>query len=211
METTLEIPLFPYKVVLFPGMPLALHIFEERYKEMVSKCLDIKNEFGMLLVSGDQLCNVGCTAEITQILQRYNDGRLDLVIEGRRRFHVLEYLQRDLYLEAVIEYFDDDEEDVPDDLLTRVLKSYQDMIKLQTKGVGAVKGIFDPKQFSFIIASTMDIELEDKQTLLELTSTTERMRKLDDSLINIVTQLEELDKADRAASLNGRARHEDDE
>ena len=209
MENTVNIPLFPLNLVLYPGMHLPLHIFEERYKEMVGNCLKFESEFGVLLLNDEQLSNVGCTAKVTQVYTQYADGKLDILTEGSRRFHVLEFMQDDDRLEATIEYFDDVNGDVPDDLLERVLKSYQAMIKLQTSGIGGVKGIFDPKQFSFFIASTMDLELEEKQTLLELTSTAERMRKLDDSLEQIVKRLVELAHIERAASLNGHGKHAD--
>ena len=208
MDNTVEIPLFPLPLVLFPGMQLPLHIHEEKYKEMVGECPKSESEFGILLLNDDQLSNVGCTARVTQIHTQYADGNLDIFTEGRRRFHVLDLLQRGDSLEATIEYFDDENDDVPDDLLERVLKSYQAMIKLQTRGLGGVKGIFDPKQFSFFIASTTDMEMEEKQTLLELTSTTERMRKLDGSLDQIVKRLEELARIERAAGLNGHGKHE---
>jgi Lon protease-like protein len=208
MDNTLEIPLFPLNLVLYPGMHLPLHIFEDRYKEMINECLSADSEFGVVLLNDDQLCNVGCTAKVTQVYKKHADGKMDILSEGQRRFHVLEFMQRDDSLDAVIEYFDDDSEEVADELLEGVLESYQSMVNLQTKGIGGVKGIFDPRQFSFFIASTTDMALEEKQTLLELTSTAERMRKLEVSLGQIVKQLEGLARIERAASLNGHGKHE---
>ena len=112
--------------------------------------------------------------------------------------------------EGVIEFFDDDSsEDLPDELLDNVLNAYQKMIHLQTRGVGAVKGIFDPVHFSFIIASTLALDPPEKQTLLELTSTTERIRKLDTALMHMVSQLEKQAALERRAGTNGHGKHDE--
>ncbi len=208
---TPEIPLFPLNTVLFPGMPLHLHIFEPRYKEMVQKCLHEKQEFGILLLHETQLCQVGCTARITQVLRQFENGSMDILTEGRRRFRVLDVLNREAYLEAVVEYFDDETEDIPSDLLKKVLNAYQKMIRLQTRGVGAIRGIFDPVHFSFIIASTIDMVLKDRQSLLELTSTTQRIRKLDTALLETMRKLDKQEKLKRVAEMNGHGKHEPDE
>lgn len=208
---TPEIPLFPLNTVLFPGMPLHLHIFEPRYKEMVHKCLQEKSEFGILLLHETQLCQVGCTARITQILRQFENGSMDILTEGRRRFRVLDVLNRESYLEAVVEYFDDENEDIPSDLLKKVLNAYQKMIRLQTRGVGAIRGIFDPVHFSFIIASTIDMVLNERQSLLELTSTTERIRKLDTALLVTMQKLDKQEKLKRVAEMNGHGKHEPEE
>ena len=206
----IEIPLFPLNTVLFPGMSLPLHIYEDQYKDMIQHCLQNDSEFGILLFNETELSQVGCTAKILHILKQYEDGRMDIVTEGQQRFHVLDFLQRNDYMEGIIEYFDDEtNEEVPDDLLNKVLKIYQDMIRFQTRGVGAVKGIFDPAYFSFIIASTLELDLPEKQTLLELTSTTERIRKLDTALIHIVSQLEKQAEMERIAGMNGHGNHND--
>ncbi len=206
-----EIPLFPLNTVLFPGMPLHLHIFEPRYKEMVHKCIHEKMEFGILLLHETQLCQVGCTARITQILRQFENGSMDILTEGRRRFRVLDVLNRESYLEAVVEYFDDENEDIPSDLLKKVLNAYQKMIRLQTRGVGAIRGIFDPVHFSFIIASTIEMVLKDRQSLLELTSTTERIRKLDTALLVTMRKLDKQEKLKHVAEMNGHGKREPEE
>jgi ATP-dependent Lon protease len=154
---------------------------------------------------------VGCTARITQILRQFENGSMDILTEGRKRFRVLDVLNRESYLEAVVEYFDDDSEDIPSDLLKKVLDAYQKMIRLQTRGVGAIRGIFDPVHFSFIIASTLDMVLQERQSLLELTSTTERIRKLDTALLDTMQKLGEQEKMKRLADMNGHGKHEPEE
>lgn len=205
---TREIPLFPLNTVLFPGMPLHLHIFEPRYKEMVQQCLDKKIDFGIILLKGTQLCEVGCTASIKQILKQYDNGAMDILTEGRARFNVLDVLNQQSYLEAVVEYFDDDSEDIPAEILKKVLAAYQKTIGLQTRGVGSIRGIFDPVHFSFIIASTIELELQEQQSLLELTSTTLRIKELEISLLKKIQKLEQQEKTKRLADMNGHGKHE---
>ena len=80
------LPLFPLDVVLLPGAPFPLHIFEPRYKEMIADCLAESQPFGVVRVKDDGIANLGCTAEITSIVKKYEDGRLDILTEGRRPF-----------------------------------------------------------------------------------------------------------------------------
>jgi len=84
------LPLFPLEVVLFPGVPLPLHIFEPRYKEMIGECRTNQTPFGVIRALEQGIAEVGCTAEIVSVTKEYADGRLDLVAEGRKRFEVLD-------------------------------------------------------------------------------------------------------------------------
>src|SRR5437660_7394803 len=87
------IPLFPLEVVLLPGTPLPLHIFDPRYKEMLGECLEPKKQFGVIRAQETNLADVGCTAEILAVTKTYDDGRMDIVAEGRDRFELLELNQ----------------------------------------------------------------------------------------------------------------------
>jgi len=90
-----RIPLFPLNVVLLPGAELPLHIFEPRYREMVKTCIEEKSEFGILLSLPKGLARVGCTAEITAVVERYDDGRMDILTAGRAPFRVVELFTED--------------------------------------------------------------------------------------------------------------------
>jgi Lon protease-like protein len=83
------LPLFPLDLVLLPGTPLPLHIFEPRYTEMISECLDRSQHFGVIRGEDQELAEIGCTAEILTVTQKYPDGRMDIVTEGRARFEVV--------------------------------------------------------------------------------------------------------------------------
>jgi hypothetical protein len=96
------LPLFPLDVVLLPGTPLPLHIFEPRYKEMIGECRSNGTAFGVIRALEHDLAEIGCTAEIVSITKEYEDGRLDLVAEGRNRFEVIELNQERAFLRADI-------------------------------------------------------------------------------------------------------------
>src|SRR5690349_7215503 len=94
------LPLFPLDLVLFPGATLPLHIFEPRYREMISECLDQKKSFGVLRAKEDGVAEIGCTAEIITVTSKYPDGRMDIVTEGRERFEVVQVSQERAFLQA---------------------------------------------------------------------------------------------------------------
>ena len=106
METL--IPLFPLDVVLFPGTPLPLHIFEPRYKEMIGECLAQQRAFGVVRAVEQGLAEVGCTAEIVSVVKEYPDGRMDLVTEGRKRFELLRVNQDRSFLRGEVLVVEDE-------------------------------------------------------------------------------------------------------
>ena len=204
---TEEIPLFPLNTVLFPGMPLQLHIFEDRYKEMIQKCLTQELDFGVILHQDSKLSDVGCTAKIKQIIRQYDNGESEILTEGQRRFRIRKILRKEVFLEASVEYFDDDNEDLPAEFLQKVVSTYQKLISLQTRGVGSIRGIFDPVNFSFIIASTLDIIPQERQILLELTSTYERIKRLETALLKSMDELNKEEEIRNLASQNGHSKN----
>src|SRR4051794_30914805 len=104
------IPLFPLEVVLLPGTPMPLHIFEERYKEMIGASIENKSEFGIVQAGEKGILNIGCTATVERVVQRYPDGRMDIVVVGRRRFEIILLDQEKQFLRASVSFFDDEEE-----------------------------------------------------------------------------------------------------
>ena len=107
------LPLFPLEVVLLPGTPLPLHIFEPRYKEMIGECLANDAPFGVVRALEEGIAEVGCTAEIITVTKEYPDGRLDLIAEGRKRFEVLELNQDRSFLQAEVLLMPDEPEARP--------------------------------------------------------------------------------------------------
>src|SRR4051812_16389463 len=103
------IPLFPLNVVVFPRTRLPLHIFEERYKEMVGQVIGDESEFGIVLAKQDGIVNAGCTVAIEKVLEMYPDGRMDIMTVGRRRFEVVSLNEEKPYLQGEVAFFDDDD------------------------------------------------------------------------------------------------------
>jgi Lon protease-like protein len=104
----MRIPLFPLDTVLFPGAALPLHIFEERYREMIGECLAQKKEFGVVRGEAERLAVIGCTAKIVRVLERYGDGRMDILCEGTRRFEIEGLDDSRSFLQADVEFFEDE-------------------------------------------------------------------------------------------------------
>lgn len=107
-DSIMRIPLFPLDAVLFPGSALPLHIIEERYREMVGECLTENKPFGVVRADGDQMAIVGCTATIVRVLERYHDGRMDILCEGSRRFEIEGLDESRTFLQADVGFFEDE-------------------------------------------------------------------------------------------------------
>lgn len=173
-----RIPLFPLNVVLFPGEPLPLHIFEPRYRRMVRECLDNRSHFGMLLALSDGIARVGCSAEILEVTKHYDDGRMDILSVGRHRFRVVDLFTEDPLLEGNIEYLLD--EDSPRDPQERaeLIELYEACYTLLFSGLPKSLADSQPELLSFAIAGALPIDLLWKQQVLELHSEAERQARL---------------------------------
>ncbi len=104
----MRIPLFPLDTVLFPGATLPLHIFEPRYREMIGECLAAEKQFGVVTAEPDKMAIVGCMAKIVRVVKRHPDGRMEILCEGTRRFEIEGLDDSRRFLQADVEYFDDD-------------------------------------------------------------------------------------------------------
>src|SRR5208283_4491405 len=130
------IPLFPLQVVVFPRTRLPLHIFEERYKEMIGNAIRDHSEFGVVLAKEDGIVNAGCTVMVEKVLETYPDGRMDILTRGLRRFEIVELSAEKDYLQAEVSFFDDDDPaPAPADLRDQALSNYRAM-----SGLAASRG-----------------------------------------------------------------------
>ena len=184
------IPLFPLGLVLFPGMPLPLHIFEERYKLMINQCLDQNKEFGVVLFNGHQIQDIGCSAIILKVLKEYSDGKLDILCMGKKRFFIKKLLESKAYLESEVIFFDDEIESISREWEDMAAKGINLLLQTESvppkeEGLRLLKKL-DYKGISFLIAGSEGFTPEEKQVFLELTSTVERLRKGIGSLEKIV-------------------------
>src|SRR5262249_12035249 len=125
------LPLFPLQVVVFPRTQLPLHIFEERYKEMVGEAIRDSSEFGIVLAKDEGIVNAGCTVIVDKVLRSHPDGRMDILTRGIRLFEIVLLNQEKSYLRGEVAYFDDDEPGpAPNDVRTEALRLYQSWLEL---------------------------------------------------------------------------------
>jgi len=192
--------LFPLNVVLFPGAPLPLHIFEPRYKEMINECMEQKKPFGMVKASKDALAEVGCTAVIQKVLKKYDDGRLDIDTEGKQRFEIIHLNQERSYLQGEVVFFDDDPGDVPESEARSAVKLHEQLF-----GILGQQATFEPKnqRLSFQLAHELPVDLDFKQALLEMKSEPERMATLIEYYKATIPKVERTLDVRRKASGNG--------
>jgi Lon protease-like protein len=191
MTQTVKIPIFPLGLVLLPDMHLPLHIFEERYKQMISDCLAADRPFGIVLFDGQSIRSVGCMARIRKVLKRYDDGRMDIMAQGAERFFIRELIEERAYMEARVLFFDDAEEDASGDNLADVVETALNLLKkLSETDIGfhlpSLGNRINPGKLSYAIAALDGFEPAERQGLLEMTASSERLDKCVQSLSRIV-------------------------
>lgn len=212
-----ELPLFPLSVVLFPGVPLPLHIFEPRYKQMLKDVQNGESLFGLSYFDdstahGDvpPVGSIGCVAKVTDT-QTFPDGRANILTVGVIRYRIESYLERgDPYLVVKVSYFEDESEQSDE-----LKESSREVAETFTRIARAVRTInderanlpnisdSDPERLSFLVAAAMEVESDVKQELLELRSTSERLRRLRDILTRAVAGYEERARVHELAKGNG--------
>ncbi len=205
------LPLFPLEVVLFPGASLPLHIFEDRYKEMIAECLKAQSEgfgqeeFGVLLAKGGKTCSVGCTAHIEEVVRRYDDGRLDIFTVGRRRFEVRSTDHSRSFLFGSVSFFEDDHLEVPSEVaMAQALELLAKLLKRYDRAEEFSEGFPRPEEYvSFQIASALPLDLEIKQRLLTQRNEIERLVELAKAMEGLLQQLDLRDRARAKAGGNG--------
>lgn len=212
-----ELPLFPLSIVLFPGVPLPLHIFEPRYRQMLRDIQVKNNLFGLSYFDASAsereippAGHVGCVAEVTET-QALPDGRSNILTVGVIRYRIEEYVERGLpYLVARVSFFED--EDEAEELLR---ESAHEVAETFTRIARAVRIInderaslpdisdTDPQRLSFLVAAAMEADTDVKQELLEMRSTSERLRRLREMLARAVSSYEERARVHELAKGNG--------
>ena len=212
-----DLPIFPLSIVLFPGVPLPLHIFEQRYRQMLNDIRVSNNLFGIsyfdVSTSPQEFPpagHIGCVAEVSET-QTLPDGRSNILTVGVIRYRIEEYVERgDPYLVARVTFFEDEDDD--NELLRN---SSREVAETFTRIARAVRTINDeraglpdisdtePQQLSFLVAAAMEVDTDLKQELLEMRSTSERLRRLRDMLARAVSSYEERARIHEMAKGNG--------
>ena len=191
------LPLFPLDLVLLPGMRLPLHIFEDRYKEMIGDAIAQRTEFGIVQGSDEGILNIGCTATVEEVVQRYPDGRLDILTVGRRRFEIVLLDQEKEYLRASVTFFDDEpEEPAPDQLRTLAVAAFRVLRKDEQVPEG------DDPELSFKLAAAIP-DKNFRQMMLSIRSESERLRHIVEQLPVVAARMRRIARAQQLAPRNG--------
>ena len=201
-----DIPLFPLNVVLMPGSPLPLHIFEERYKQMVNECLESGAEFGMVLADESGTRSVGCTATIVELVERYEDGRLVILVEGSRRFKLNEIMTGKPYYVGDVEYIEEGPEEDVGSLAEECVALLERVVAAATEGSVDIEIETPYRNLSFTIAGRIEFDLDTRQQILELTTERERLVKVRELLTEVAQRLEREQQAREKAQRNGHLR-----
>jgi Lon protease-like protein len=201
MASTIErFPLFPLGLVLLPGELVPLHIFEERYRLMIGECLEEEREFGIIWLADDALKDVGCAARITQVLERFEDGRLNIVVQGTTPFRLERRIGDLPYPAGDIELLSD-EPDVDESALERARSGYADLVERVTDTRPEPEALEELDAYG--MAATLDIALPAKQTLLELRSEPSRLEQLEGLFAETLRRIETAARVAEQASGNG--------
>jgi Lon protease-like protein len=199
----MKIPLFPLEVVLFPEAALPLHIFEDRYREMVSVCLAEKIAFGVVCAQREGLAVVGCTAEIVRVLEKYPDGRMDILCQGSKRFEIENLDNSRSFLQAEVDFFED--EGLPATRSMREECTALHFEVLELMGGEKSQRSFDldePVAFRLAWASPTDLPF--RIELLAMRSDSERTEKL---IAFYTAMLPKLRRGAQASAVAGRNGH----
>ncbi len=198
-------PLFPLQAVLLPGAELPLHIFEDRYKEMIREVLRERAEFGVVLASEKGLLNTGCTATVDKLLREYPDGRMDILTTGRRRFEILRLNEDRSFLRGAIEFFDDEEAaPPPPETREQAIAAFNALQKLSSQGPLAA-GEANDAQLSFRLARPVN-DLATRQILLAMRTEAERIRQLASFLPAYLIRERRVQHVKQVAPRNGHGR-----
>ncbi|MGI8580488.1 MAG: LON peptidase substrate-binding domain-containing protein [Solirubrobacteraceae bacterium] len=199
-----DFPLFPLGLVALPTETVPLHIFEERYKTMIDECLERDSEFGIVWMAEDGLRPVGCACEVAEVLERMDDGRVNLVSRGTRPFRIVERQEHLPYPAAVVEFLEDREEELDPAALDEAQRVYAALVEQVTDEEP------DPTQLAamgaYDMAATVEFGLDAKQGLLDLRSENARLRLVTRLFRAAVKRLDFVDRAQARARSNGKVR-----
>jgi ATP-dependent Lon protease len=197
-----SLPLFPLNLVLYPNERLPLHIFEERYKDLTSYCLEHDVSFGIVRSEDDTLADVGTTARIEQVVNRYEDGRLDIAVRGEERFRILETHHEKSYYTADVTLLEEEDEAVDLDLKERVITQHMKLLELAGRTVRP--DLYENvDHLSYVLAQNAALDGEQKQELLETRTENERIKYLIRHFEALIPKVEEQEDVTRRIRSNG--------
>jgi Lon protease-like protein len=192
----MRIPIFPLQVVLFPGASLPLHIFEPRYKQMMQHCEATGLDFGVVYADPDGLAVVGCAAPLVRVIERHDDGRLDILTRGGQRFQILALDESEAYLQADVKFLDDDSDPAPRSLRESALALHFEALELMAAQQAELPHLQLDRPVSFLLADALPLPLLARQALLSVDSDRERTEMLVHIYDELLPQLR-MQNADR--------------
>jgi Lon protease-like protein len=199
-----DFPLFPLGIVALPTEVVPLHIFEERYKEMLGLCLDEEREFGIVWLSDDGLKDTGCACEITQVLERMEDGRMNLLTRGTRPFRIVERQEELAYPAGLVEFLPDRDEAPDAKVADAAREAYAELVEQVTDKRPEEDDL--QAMTAYGMAATVDFGLDAKQGLLDLRSENARLRLVTRLFRAAQRRLDFVDRAQARARSNGKVR-----
>jgi Lon protease-like protein len=203
-EVAQEFPLFPLGLVALPSEAVPLHIFEDRYKAMMETCLAVSGEFGIVWMADDELHEIGCACEIAEVLERLEDGRMNLVSRGTRPFRIIERQSHLPYPAGVVEFLTDEPEETDPEMTATAQRIYADLVQRATDRELTEAELDELDAYG--MAATVDFGLEAKQGLLEMRSETARLRQVTRLFRAATRRLDFVDRAQARARSNGKVR-----
>jgi Lon protease-like protein len=199
-----DFPLFPLGIVALPGELVPLHIFEDRYKTMMNECLRDEKEFGIVWLSDEGLREVGCACVVDRVLERMDDGRMNLLTRGTRPIRVVERQRELAYPAGVVEFLVDREEVVDPELAAEAHAAYAELVKRATDEEPAEGDLAELDAYG--MAATIDFGPDAKQGLLDLRSENARLRLVTRLLNAAAKRLDMVERATERARSNGKVR-----
>jgi uncharacterized protein len=187
------LPIFPLELVLLPGVPLPLHIFEPRYKEMIAECLELKKPFGIVRAAAEGVADIGCTAEILQVTKKYDDGRMDILARGVDRFEVLEVNEDRPFLQAEITLIEDEPSRPARQMVEQAVRLHAEIAKLAGADITGPEE--SASNLSFRLAGSLPLDLDFKQKLLVTLSEAKRLEAVVGYLEAVLPGLRRASKA----------------
>ncbi|MEX0821347.1 MAG: LON peptidase substrate-binding domain-containing protein [Rhodothermales bacterium] len=200
-----SLPLFPLGVVLYPNEQMPLHIFEPRYQDLVAFCLEYDQPFGVVMFDEGDMADVGCTARIEEVTARYEEGKMDIMVRGERRFLIKEVKQERTYLTASVERMDDRKGTLESDLKERAITQHMKLLELAGRTVrpSLYQGVED---VSYVMAHNAGLTLRQKQKVLELADESERIAFLVEHFEHLIPRVEQIEDVRRKIQSNGHFR-----
>jgi len=201
-----DFPLFPLGLVALPTELVPLHIFEERYKTMIDRCLDEGSEFGIVWMSEDGLRPIGCACEIAEVIERMEDGRINLIARGTRAFRIEERQDELPYPAGTVEFLDDRTEQADPEAADEAHEAYAELVNEATDRTPDMTEIGEMSAYQ--MAATVEFGLDAKQGLLDLRSETARLRLVTRLFRAALKRLDFVNRAQARARSNGRVHFE---